>query len=91
MSTIRWTGDLDDDCRAEYAGMVAHCKVRGDGLFRIGDEANTQLKHWYAVVRDENGRDLFDSDTLGGWVVGGDMARGICEAVMRAYAAGGVR
>ncbi len=87
MSTIRWTGDLDADCRAEHKGMVAHCEAIGDCQIRYDRGLPTPRTHWFASV-SLGDAELFHSSGIGGIIIGGDMARAICEAVMLAYAAG---
>ena len=80
---IEWTGDLNDDCVAKWRGMTAHCEVISD---YVGDDNELVDLWWCAVDREDDGEDLFDSGLHGGYVTSGDLARAICEAVMRAHA-----
>ena len=87
MSTIRWTGDLDDDCHAEYAGMVAHCEAMSECWIKFDGERREKAECWFASV-SLGPDDLFHSGSDGVMILGGHRARAICEAVMRAYEAG---
>lgn len=95
---IRWTGDLDDDCFAEWGGMFAHAECMGDVRVRdisfddtpeIALDPECESEYWWAGVFDGSkvGRtELWSTNDVVGYVIGGARARELCEWVMRALA-----
>lgn len=79
---IQWKGDLDDDCSAMVGNLSAHCESLG--------EYDKHFENWYCSVAPVdkagfvNGPDLFHSSESGGAILGGTMARAICEAILKA-------
>lgn len=82
---IKWEGDLDDDCSAKCGPLSAHCELMGEFDTReTSDEVPMSCDYWFCAVYEANGEALFHSGTHGGFIVSGELARGICEAVIRA-------
>jgi hypothetical protein len=85
---IKWEGDMEDDCSAMVGNLTAHCEALGE-FFAINDEDEDETMkcdYWHCAVYDQaSGKTLFHAGEIGGFVISGDLARGICEAVIRAY------
>jgi hypothetical protein len=87
---IIWHGDLKDDCWAKVGNVMAHCECMG--LVEIRDHGiKRRSEYWYCSVGTVNkhgflvGDYIFHSSEPGGSIMGGTMARAICEAILSAY------
>ena len=70
---IEWTGDLDDDCTARWAGLMLRAEQMQRGVW------------WWAVYDDRSGAILGDSNTARGRVPNGKKARIAAERVARLW------
>lgn len=83
--TYNWTGDLADDCVFRSGEWMAHAEL----LFQlkasaVDDEEPRQMmtEVWFcAVYRGEE--IVFHSGDYEGMVISGELARGICESILR--------
>ena len=66
-----WTGDLDDDCSARWAGFLLRAEEMEDGVW------------WYAVHDVALGLTIEDSTVLGADVHDSSTARQKCENAAR--------
>jgi hypothetical protein len=71
---IIWTGDLDDDCLARWAGLM----LRAEWM----DE-----DHWWWAVYDmeNNGTTIEDSNEYDERFIGGEVSRQKAESVAKKY------
>jgi hypothetical protein len=70
---IDWTGDLDDDCTARWAGLTLRAEQMQRGVW------------WWAVYDDRSGTILGDSNTAEVRVPNGKKARVAAERVARKW------
>lgn len=73
---VEWKGDLDDDCTAEWSGL----------LLRAEWMAGTRW--WWAVSDLASGKEIESSNTAGHWEIdysSGGMAREAAENAAREY------
>jgi len=81
-----WFGDLNDDCTMQICGYMGRAECLGE-MTVVYDEDNEPpmlLEYWYCAVFGPGGEMLFHNGEPGGFVIGGDMARAICEAIISA-------
>ena len=87
----RWTGDLNDDCTLRQGNLVsrAECMASIRCVDHDGHDDPFDSEIWYcAVYRTEsNGSTtpLFHDAAQKGAILGGEMARAVCEAILNAY------
>ena len=70
---ITWTGDLNDDCTASWAGL------------RLRAEEMKRAEWWWAVSDERTGAILGDSNTSGVRVTTGKKAGAAAELVARKW------
>ncbi len=69
-----WKGDLNDDCTAEWAGLMLRAECMDEDYW------------WWAVYDMESGEvTIDDSNNYSTRFIGGDMARKEAEIVARNY------
>jgi len=72
---IKWIGNLNDDCQAQWAGLVLHAE-------------QMDRKHWWWGVTDESTREFVANSNDGTEVFrNGKTARRAAEAAARAWRA----
>lgn len=89
MPVFEWEGDLDHDCSLRVGDLLAHCECLNDSIYCVAEDKelnfheNFDIESWScAVYRGDEV--LFHSGEYGGMITDGDMARGICEAIVKA-------
>jgi hypothetical protein len=90
MADSEWDGDLTDNCSLRVGDLLGHCERSGTlHLNEPPDAERESADYWHCAV-DRVGPDglaigdpLFDNAETGGFVIGGHLARAICEAVLR--------
>jgi hypothetical protein len=70
---ISWTGDLADDCKAHWAGLVLHAEQMDRKLW------------WWAVTLERTGETVADSHSSKTAVLNGKGARIAAEAAARKW------
>jgi hypothetical protein len=68
-----WTGDLQDDCTARWAGFLLRAEEMERGNW------------WYSVTDLVSGATVEDSNFVGGFVGDGAEARKKCEEAVRRF------
>jgi hypothetical protein len=72
-SSIAWTGDLNDDCKALWAGLILHAEQMDRKLW------------WWAVTIERTGEAVADSHGSEDAVGSGKEARIAAEAAARKW------
>lgn len=91
---MNWEGDLEDDCTLRIGEFMGRAECMGECIVRETNEkrGHTEEYWWCAVYRDKDGTpcgdQLFHSGEPGGTIHGGDMARKIVEAIIKAAMSG---
>ena len=83
--TIDWYGDLDDDCCAQWCGMLLRAEWMHGGT---SDEENGQTSYWWwAVISMETGAQLVAPPNMyAPFAHSGVEARNYAEAAARSWA-----
>ena len=82
-----WQGDLEDDCTLQVGPYFCHAEAMGevrvqpleDGKVARGESFKSVV--WYCQVA-KDGEPVFHTAEPEGLVLGGEMAREICEAIV---------
>ena len=74
--TVLWSGDLEDDCFADWNGIRAQC------------EKVDRLDWFVCIHLDSSEEYIFHSACEGVGFASGEIARKWCEILMRSYKAG---
>lgn len=94
MSDIVWTGDLDDDCFAEWQGLKGRAELMDTIQCRdLDDNGHVDRKAkpwrdevwWFSVSK--GGEVIAEVGDFRGCPNSGEFARWCCEQVMRRYVA----
>jgi hypothetical protein len=94
---VVWRGDLSDDCHAKLGDLGAHCECMGGIDWRESEQKRGRHERseiWYCSVYLLNRKghalhgDLFHTGNPGGMIIGGSMARAVCEAILLANYSG---
>lgn len=80
---IRWRGDMDDDCFAEWHGLFLRAEWMYGGP---KDEEHGAVAYWWWAVRSkETGEELASSNTHAPHASSGEEARKYAEAAARPW------
>lgn len=83
-----WTGDMEEDCTLTVGNLMGRAECLEPVTVQKGDGERWHVDYWYcAVCRiDGSGKvvsEVYQSAAAEGAIIRGDMARAICERIIR--------